>query len=94
VRAVRNPADRLVLALVAVHAARPKAIRELQLDDISPGNRLLAIAGRTRPLDDLTRQMILDWLSHRRDRWPGTANPHLITNQQTAMEPARSARSR
>jgi hypothetical protein len=30
--------------------------------------------------------MILDWLSHRRSRWPGTANPHLIINQQTAME--------
>ena len=30
--------------------------------------------------------MILDWLSYRRSRWPGTANPHLIVNQQTAME--------
>ena len=86
VQAARNPADRLVLALAAIHAARPKAIRELQLGDISLGDRRLTIAGRTRPLDDLTRQVILDWLSHRRDRWPGTANPHLIINQQTAME--------
>jgi hypothetical protein len=30
--------------------------------------------------------VILDWLSHRRSRWPDTANPHLIINQQTAME--------
>jgi site-specific recombinase XerD len=86
VTAARNPRDRLVLALAAIHAARPKAIRELQLDDINPGNRRLTIAGRTRPLDDLTRQVILDWLSHRRTRWPDTANPHLIINQQTAME--------
>ena len=86
VQAARNPADRLVLALAAIHAARPKAIRELQLGDISLGDRRLTIAGRTRPLDDLTRQVILDWLSHRRDRWPDTANPHLIINQQTAME--------
>jgi hypothetical protein len=30
--------------------------------------------------------VILDWLSHRRERWPSTANPHLVINQQTAME--------
>ena len=86
VNAARNPGDRLVLALAAIYAARTKAIRELQLDDIDLGNRRLTIVGRTRPLDDLTRQMILDWLGHRRTRWPDTANPHLIINQQTAME--------
>ena len=74
--AARNPRDRLVLALAAIHAARPKAIRELQLDDINLGDRRLTIAGRTRPLDDLTRQMILDWLGHRRNRWPDTSNPY------------------
>jgi hypothetical protein len=58
----------------------------LQVADIDFGNRRVTIAGRTRPLDDLTRQVILDWLSHRRSRWPDTANPHLIINQQTAME--------
>ena len=45
----------------------------------------LAIAGRARPLDDLTRHLLLAWLACRRQRWPGTANPHLIINQQTAM---------
>jgi len=80
-----TPAARLALALAAVHAARPKTIRELHLGDVDLGNRRLAIAGRTRPLDELTRQLLLAWLEHRRDRWPGTANPHLIINQQTAM---------
>ncbi|MDQ1743571.1 MAG: hypothetical protein QOE23_1910 [Pseudonocardiales bacterium] len=80
-----TPATRLALALAAVHAARPKTIRELHLADVDLGNRRLAITGRTRPLDDLTRQLLLAWLEHRRDRWPGTANPHLIINQQTAM---------
>ncbi len=84
--AAQSPRDRLVLALAAIHAARTKAIRELQVDDTDLGNRRLTIAGRTRPLDDLTRQMILDWLGHRRTRRPDTANPHLIINQQTAME--------
>ena len=83
--AALTPAARLAVALAAVHAARPRAIRELHLGDIDLGNRRLIIAGRARPLDDLTRSLLLDWLQHRGRRWPGTANPHLIINQQTAM---------
>jgi hypothetical protein len=83
--AALTPAARLTLALAAVHAARPKTIRELHLGDIDLGNRRMALTGRARPLDDLTRHLLLAWLAHRRDRWPGTANPHLIINQQTAM---------
>jgi hypothetical protein len=80
-----TPAARLTLALAAVHAARPKTIRGLHLTDIHLGNRRLTITGRARPLDDLTRHLLLAWLSYRAHRWPGTANPHLIINQQTAM---------
>ena len=80
-----TPAARLAVALAAVHAARPKTIRELHLGDVDLGNRRLVIAGRARPLDDLTRNLLLAWLQHRGRRWPGTANPHLIINQQTAM---------
>jgi len=80
-----TPAARLAVALAAVHAARPRAIRELHPGDADLGNRRLVIAGRARPLDDLTRSLLLAWLQHRGRRWPGTANPHLIINQQTAM---------
>jgi hypothetical protein len=80
-----TPAARLALALAAVHAARPKTIRELHLDDVDVGNRRLILTGRARPLDDLTRHLLLAWLQHRNRRWPDTANPHLIVNQQTAM---------
>jgi hypothetical protein len=80
-----TPAARLTLALAAIHAARPKTIRELHLADIDLGNRRLTITGQARPLDDLTRHLLLAWLAHRAHRWPGTANPHLIINQQTAM---------
>ena len=83
--AALTPAARLALALAAVHAARPKTIRELHLDDVDLGNRRLVLTGRARPLDDLTRNLLLAWLQHRGHRWPGTANPHLIVNQQTAM---------
>jgi hypothetical protein len=68
--AAARPADRLIIALAAVHAARPGAIRALQLTDIDLGNRRLTIAGRARPLDELTRQVLLGWLDYRRTRWP------------------------
>ncbi len=84
--AAATPVVRVVVALAAVHAARPYAIRTLQLDDVDLGNRRLTVAGHSRPLDDLTRHALLDWLDHRRTRWPHTANPHLLVTQQTAHE--------
>jgi len=86
VTAAATPAARLALALAAVHAARPKVIRELRLDDVDLGNRRLFIAGQARPLDELTHRALTDWLDYRRSRWPNTANPHLIVSQQSALE--------
>ncbi len=86
VAAATRPADRLIVVLAAVHAARTGAIRVLQLDDIDLGNRRLIVAGHARPLDDLTRQILLGWLDYRRTRWPNTANSHLLINTKTAME--------
>lgn len=56
VEAATTPQARLVVALAAVHAARPGAIRALHLDDVDLANRRLTIAGRTRPLDELTHR--------------------------------------
>jgi hypothetical protein len=86
IAAAARPADRLIIALAAIYAARAGAIRELTLEDIDLGNRRLIIAGRVRPLDELTRQVLLGWLDYRRARWPNSANPHLLINQNTAME--------
>ena len=83
-KAAATPAARLVLVLAAMHAARSKAIRKLLLDDVDLGNRRLTIGGRTRPIDELTRQILLEWLSYRNTRWPCTANPHLLINQMSA----------
>ncbi|MCA1707068.1 MAG: hypothetical protein LC808_28910 [Actinobacteria bacterium] len=83
-QAAKTPAARLTLVLAAVHAARSEAIRNLHLEDIDLGNRRLSIATVTRPLDELTHRMLLDWLDYRHKRWPHTANPHLIINKQTA----------
>lgn len=86
IAAASRPANPLIIALAAVHAARRKAIRELQLDDVDRGNRRLTVGGRTRPLDEFTHQLMINWLDYRRSRWPNTANPHLLVNQMTAME--------
>ncbi|MFC5198257.1 hypothetical protein [Streptomyces kaempferi] len=51
----------------------------------------MTIAGRVRPLDDLTLKLLLDWLEHRRKRWPNTANLHLLINNQTATKTSRAS---
>ncbi|MEV0705926.1 integrase, partial [Saccharopolyspora sp. NPDC050389] len=86
VTAAVRPADRLIIALATIHAARSDGIRRLHLDDVDIGNRRLTIADRTRPLDELTHRELLNWLDYRRSRWPNTANPHLLINQRTALE--------
>ncbi|MFG2613998.1 hypothetical protein [Streptomyces anulatus] len=91
VAAAATPAARLILALAAVHAARVAQIGTLMLDDLDIGNRRLTIAGRTRPLDDLTLKLLVDWLEHRRRRWPNTANLHLLINNQTATKASRAS---
>jgi integrase len=82
--AAATPDARLLVVLASMHAARVKAIREIRLDDVDLGNRRIVIGGRSRPLDDLTRQVLLEWLAHRGDRWPSTANPYLLVSQQSA----------
>ena len=85
VQAATTPQARLCVALAAIHAARPGQIRALQLDDADLGNRRITIAGRTRPLDDLTRRLLTEWLDHRRARWPHTANRHLLVSNRSAL---------
>lgn len=84
VAAATTPATRPILALAAVRAAGAAQIATLMLDDADLGDRRLTITGRVRPLDDLTRKLLLDWPEHRRSRWPNTANLHLLINHQTA----------
>jgi hypothetical protein len=84
-RTATTPLTRLVLLLAAVHAARKTALITSQLNDVDLGNRRLTLAGRTHPMDKLTHPILPEWLDHQRTRWPHTANPHLITTQQTAM---------
>lgn len=85
IAAATRPHARLILALAAIHAARPGMIRALQLDDVDLGNRLITIADHIRPLDELTHHTLAEWLDYRRTRWPNTANPHLLITQKSAV---------
>jgi len=84
-QAAVTPAQRLAIALAAVHAARPKAIRELTLDDIDLPNRRVTLAGHRQPLGELTRNALLAWLGYRRATWPNTANQHVLVSRISAL---------
>jgi hypothetical protein len=68
-----------------VHAARPKAIRDLTLDDIDLPNRRITLAGHHQPLAELTRQALLAWLRHRSAAWPHTINRHVLISRISAL---------
>ena len=84
-QAAVTPAQRLAIALAAVLAARPGAIRELTLDDIDLPGRRISIAGHSQPLGELTRNILLAWLDYRRATWPGTANRHVLLSRKSAL---------
>jgi hypothetical protein len=80
-----TPGQRLVVALVAVHAARATAIRHLTLDDLDMPNRRITIAGHAQRLGELTHRALLAWLEHRRASWPRTPNRHILVSEKTAL---------
>jgi len=79
-----TPAQRLVVALVAVHAARAAAIRELTLDDIDLAARRIILAGHPQPLSEFVHEALVVWLQHRRRAWPHTPNRHVPVSAVTA----------
>ncbi|MFJ8390854.1 hypothetical protein ACIQ9Q_41510 [Streptomyces sp. NPDC094438] len=38
-------------------------------------------------LEELTHQLAADWTACRHQRWPTSANPHLLVSQKTAVDP-------
>jgi integrase len=88
-----SPAQRLIVALAAVHAARSAAIRQLTLDDLDLPNRRITLAGNPQRLGELTCNALRDWLGHRRSAWPHTPNRHVLISEKTALgaEPVTSS---
>lgn len=84
-QAATSPAQRLIVALAAVHAARWAAIRDLTLDDPDLPNRRITIAGHRQRLGELTHRALRAWLDHRRATWPRTPNRHVLISGKTAL---------
>ena len=84
-QAAVTPAQRLAIALAAVHAARPGAIRELTLDDIDLPSRRITLAGHRQRLGELTRNALLAWLGYRHATWPDTASRHVLVSRISAL---------
>ena len=84
-QAAVTPVQRLAIALAAVHAARPKAIRELTLDDIDLPSRRITLAGHRQRLGELTCDALLAWLGYRRATWPDTASRHVLVSRISAL---------
>ena len=83
-QAAVTPAQRLAIALAAVHAAAPKPFAN------SPWMTSTCPAGASlsRPpaaLGDLTRNALLTWLEYRRATWPDTANRHVLISRISAL---------
>ena len=76
--------ERAALAvLTAFHAMRSGQLRDMHLTDLRDGR--LHLPDRQIPLAPIVRDRISAWLDHRAQRWPGTVNPHLFINTQTAV---------
>lgn len=79
-----TPAQRLVVALAAVHAARASTMRHPTVDDLDLPNRRIVLDGVTQPLGSLTHRVLREWMQHRRDSWPHTPNRHVIISRSSA----------
>ncbi|MDR7299821.1 hypothetical protein [Haloactinomyces albus] len=83
---VTNPAQRLIVALAAVHATSSGTIRHLTLDDLDLPNRRITLAGHNQRLGELTLRALRSWLDHRRAVWPHSPNRHVLLAGRTALE--------
>jgi hypothetical protein len=92
-QAATSPAQRLIVALAAIHAARWAAIRTLTLDDLDLPNRRSTIAGHRQRLGELTYRALRAWLGHRRATWPHTPNRHVLISGKTALGTGPATRS-
>jgi len=84
-QAATSPAQRLMVSLAAVHAARWAAIRGLTRGDLDLPSRRITIAGHRQRLGELTYRAPQAWLGHRRAAWPRTLNRHILVSERTAL---------
>jgi hypothetical protein len=78
-----KPVRAVIAALIGFHALRNGQLRTLMLSDAHDGR--LHLPDRTILLAPPARERLAAWLDHRAQRWPATANPHLLINAKTAV---------
>jgi hypothetical protein len=83
-QAAVTPAQRLVVGLVGVYAARAAAVRLLTLDDVDLVRRRIRINDSTQQLPELPHRLLVEWLTHRQRLWPHTPNRHVLVSRATA----------
>lgn len=77
-----DPTTAAVTALIAIHGLRPREACALQLIDVRD-NRV-ALPDRTILLAPATKARLDAYLAYRRQRWPGTINPHFLIHTRSA----------
>ncbi|SCC51049.1 Phage integrase family protein [Gordonia sp. v-85] len=89
--ATHSPRDRLILALVAVHALGVKEMQQLSIDDVDLASGTIVIARRsgrhTVRLDEAVHRLTQQWLDHRHRHWPRTQNRYFFVSRSTALQP-------
>ncbi|MFJ8966692.1 hypothetical protein ACIRG5_45585 [Lentzea sp. NPDC102401] len=79
-RAAVTAVQRLIVALVAVYAARSTTIRLLTLDDVDLTRRCIRIGGTTHQMPDLVHRLLTKWLVERQRTWPHTPNRQVLVS--------------
>jgi integrase len=83
--------QRLIIALVAVHALPGHEIARLLTSDLDlAAGRQIVRRGRLRHtlyLEETTHRLVSEWLAERHRRWPACTNPHLLISSHTAVDP-------
>ncbi len=77
-----HPARALAVALVAFHGLTAGQITKILITDVRDSR--LTLDGRTIPLAGPVRTRLRAYLDYRNQRWPNTANPHLLVNRKSA----------
>lgn len=80
----RDPALKVFVALVGIHALYPKQARDLTLDAVDLRRNRIILPDDERPMDDYTRAAIEAWLQLRYSTWPGTRSPYLLVTRRSA----------
>jgi hypothetical protein len=86
------PLAKVTVAMIAIHALGKKETALLLLEDLDLPRGQLAVRRPTGThtvyLDDLSRELMADWLRERHRCWPLTRNPHLLVTRHTAVDTA------